>query len=100
MSAISPKEREFLFLVADRLFEVGIIPQCRIGIPFDLVVFVQRTIGIFRIVFLRVGFDRLGICDDEVGGDNALFQQQFIAFIEQFLNFRIFVAIQKPIKVG
>ena len=80
MSAISPKEREFLFLIADRLFDVGIIPECRIGIPFDLVVFVQRTIWIFRIIFLRVGFDRLGICNDEVSCDNALFQQQFVAF--------------------
>ncbi len=86
MSAKTPKERKFLFLVADWLLDIGIIPQCRFWIPFDLVVFIQRTIWIFRIVFLRVGFDRLGICDDEVSGDYAFFQQQFVAFIEQLLS--------------
>ena len=74
MSAKSPEERKFLFLVADWLLDIGIIPQCCFGIPFDLVVFIQRTIWIFRIVLLRVGFDRLGIRNDEVGGDNAFFQ--------------------------
>ena len=93
MSAIAPKERKFLFPAAKWLLDIGIIPQCRMGIPLNLVVF-------FRIVFLRVGFDRLGIGDDDVGSDNAFFQQQFVAFIEQFLNFGVLVTIQEPVKIG
>ena len=70
------------------------------GIPLNLVVFIQRTIWIFRIILFRAGFDRLGIGDDDVGSDNAFFQQQFVAFIEQFLNFGVLVTIQEPVKIG
>ena len=38
--------------------------------------------------------------DDDVCGDNAFFQQQFVAFIEQFLNFGVLVTVQEPVKIG
>ena len=34
------------------------------------------------------------------GGDQAFFQQHFVAFIEQFLNFGVLVTIQEPVKIG